>query len=229
MTNSSLYNRFYNSSLFKGGGKKNNPIQNQSFILLVFVNLLFQLLITYYVFIKTQIKDISQTKLYLIIISIFIVFFIIAFIPMSKWFKFMFFCLFSYLQGLLLSSIKTEVNSNKIQTAIIGTITIFGFMFAFGSLLVTMGIQLSNRVGIILGISLLMLILFGIINMFMKSSSLLIKIYYLLGLFLFSLYVLYDTNKILSRNYNGDVITASMDYYLDIINIFLDLISLNNN
>ena len=36
-------------------------------------------------------------------------------------------------------------------------------------------------------------------------------------------------NTILQRNYSGDFITASMDYYLDIINIFLDLLNLNNS
>jgi FtsH-binding integral membrane protein len=42
------------------------------------------------------------------------------------------------------------------------------------------------------------------------------------GLMLFSLFVVYDTNTILQRNYYGDFITASLDYYLDIINIFLN-------
>ena len=36
---------------------------------------------------------------------------------------------------------------------------------------------------------------------------------------------MYDTNSILQRNYNGDFITASLDYYLDIINIFSGLLS----
>jgi FtsH-binding integral membrane protein len=44
-------------------------------------------------------------------------------------------------------------------------------------------------------------------------------------LLLFSVYVVYDTNSILQRNYNGDFITASLDYYLDILNIFSNLLS----
>jgi FtsH-binding integral membrane protein len=36
---------------------------------------------------------------------------------------------------------------------------------------------------------------------------------------------MYDTNNILQRNYYGDFITASLDYYLDIINIFSGLLS----
>jgi FtsH-binding integral membrane protein len=44
------------------------------------------------------------------------------------------------------------------------------------------------------------------------------------GLGLFSLFVIYDTNQIMQRDYFGDFITASLDYYLEIINIFVKLI-----
>ena len=44
------------------------------------------------------------------------------------------------------------------------------------------------------------------------------------GTLVFSLYVLYDTHVILQRNYNGDFINASMGYYLDIINLFTNLL-----
>ena len=50
-----------------------------------------------------------------------------------------------------------------------------------------------------------------------------------IGLGLFSLFVVYDTNQILSRDYNGDFITASMDYYLDILNLFTNLLNTNDS
>ena len=40
-----------------------------------------------------------------------------------------------------------------------------------------------------------------------------------------SLYIIYDTHDILHRHYKGDFITASIDYYLDILNIFVGLIN----
>jgi FtsH-binding integral membrane protein len=46
---------------------------------------------------------------------------------------------------------------------------------------------------------------------------------------LFSLYVVYDTNVILQRNYNGGFIMASMDYYLDILNLFSNILGSNHN
>ena len=48
------------------------------------------------------------------------------------------------------------------------------------------------------------------------------------AIILFSMFIVYDTQKILSRNYAGDFISASMDYYLDIINLFSSLLGYNN-
>ena len=50
-----------------------------------------------------------------------------------------------------------------------------------------------------------------------------------IGLILFSVYIVYDTNTILQKDYYGDYITASLDYYLDIINIFVRLLNYNRN
>ena len=50
-----------------------------------------------------------------------------------------------------------------------------------------------------------------------------------IGLVLFSVYIVYDTNTILQKDYYGDFITASLDYYLDIINIFVRLLNYNRN
>ena len=73
--------------------------------------------------------------------------------------------------------------------------------------------------------ALLILILFKIMQMFIPTSSLTKKIAIIFSLLLFSVYVIYDTNSILQRNYYGDFITASLDYYLDILNIFANLLS----
>jgi FtsH-binding integral membrane protein len=64
-----------------------------------------------------------------------------------------------------------------------------------------------------------------IVNIFIAESSFLKKILVIGSLLLFSLYIMYDTNNILQRNYYGDFITASLDYYLDIINIFSGLVT----
>ena len=57
----------------------------------------------------------------------------------------------------------------------------------------------------------------------------LVKTLSAIGIIIFSGYIVYDTNTVLQRNYYGDFITASLDYYLDILNIFSNLTILNDN
>jgi FtsH-binding integral membrane protein len=39
------------------------------------------------------------------------------------------------------------------------------------------------------------------------------------GAFLFGLFVVVDTNAIMQRNYGGDVVQATLDYFLDFLNL----------
>jgi FtsH-binding integral membrane protein len=66
-----------------------------------------------------------------------------------------------------------------------------------------------------------------IINLFIPSQST-FKYLSVFTIFLFSVFIIYDTNIILQRDYSGDFITASIDYYLDILNIFINLINIQN-
>jgi FtsH-binding integral membrane protein len=90
------------------------------------------------------------------------------------------------------------------------------------------GIQLGWKTGLFLFISLLILIIARIFSLFHKSTML-VKTLSAIGIIIFSGYVIYDTNVILQRNYYGDFITASLDYYIDIISIFKKLTVLNDD
>ena len=148
---------------------------------------------------------------------------------MPSWMKFLVFSVFSYTFGLSLARLKTSYDPVMIQAAIMGTIGIFGAMMAFGIFLITTGIKLGYQFGLALFYALLLLIIVRIVFMFMPSSSGTRRYLTIFSLMLFSVYIIYDTNTILQRNYFGDFITASLDYYLDIINIFVNLLSYNNN
>jgi FtsH-binding integral membrane protein len=148
---------------------------------------------------------------------------------MPSWMKFLVFSVFSYTFGLSLARLKTNYDPAMIQTAIMGTIGIFGAMIAFGVFLIMTGIKLGYQIGLALFYALLLLIIVRIVFMFMPSSSGTRRYLTIFSLMLFSVYIIYDTNTILQRNYYGDFITASLDYYLDIINIFVNLLSYNNN
>jgi len=75
------------------------------------------------------------------------------------------------------------------------------------------------------------LIIVQIVVIFSGATSAFMKGVTIFSLILFSIYIIYDTNNILQREYSGDFITASLDYYLDIINVFIDVVGLlgNNN
>lgn len=193
--------------------------EKREFLMVVFSNLLAQLGITYYVMNKTNNPDISIFPLFLAQILIILV---IVFLPMPEIMKFVLFGLFSYTFGVMLSRYKKIYNSNTINTAVQGAMSVFGVMLATGVVLTAGGIRLGYKFGAFLFWSLLFLIIFRLI--FVSDTTQTHKVFSFVGIILFSIYVVYDTNIILQRNYNGGFIRASMDYYLDIVNLFSSLL-----
>lgn len=200
----------------------------KEFFIMIFANLIVQIGITYYVMEKTNIgpdnKD-TKNKIHMLgFLQIGLVL-VLGFFPMPMWLKFILFCVFSAIWGYIFSSVRLVVGEENVKMAMMGTISIFALMFAFGVGLIASGIKLGYKFGLMLFYALLILILFKIMQMFIPTSSLTKKIAIIFSLLLFSVYVVYDTNSILQRNYYGDFITASLDYYLDILNIFANLLS----
>eukprot|EP00928_Gymnodinium_smaydae_P072728 TRINITY_DN56030_c0_g1_i1.p1 TRINITY_DN56030_c0_g1~~TRINITY_DN56030_c0_g1_i1.p1 ORF type:complete len:299 (+),score=45.39 TRINITY_DN56030_c0_g1_i1:96-899(+) len=72
------------------------------------------------------------------------------------------------------------------------------------------------------------LILFGSIAM-LVGSTLMTFVYQCCGVVLFTFYILYDTSKIIHHYGPDDYIIASIELYLDIINLFLYILSLLGN
>jgi FtsH-binding integral membrane protein len=231
---SSLYNIIYGNSNgnMKGGRSTKNTnygsvfrlmSEKKQFILLTFANLIIQLGITYY-FMEQYTITFTKYQLYGLVILTGIISFLLASIPMPSWLKFIIFTILSTIFGVILSSLKKTINPEILNLAIIGTIAIYGTMFTIGLFMLMTGIELSYKFGIILFFSLLTLILFEITSLIIGTSPLWHKILSIIGLLLFSIYIIYDTNQILQRNYYGDFITASLDYYYDILNVFLELL-----
>jgi FtsH-binding integral membrane protein len=228
---SSLYKLIHESNLQKGGSINKNVFKtifnNKKFLLLTFSNLILQLGITYY-FMEYYKETLTTYQIIGLWIAIFSLIIIIAMVPMPMWLKFILFTIFSSLFGIVLSSLTNEISEQLIQFAILGTISIYFTMFLIGVIFILFGIQLSIWVGLLLFYLLLSLILFIIISIFLGNISQTHQTYGIIGIILFSLYIIYDTNHILQRNYVGDFITASMDYYLDILNLFISLINVYN-
>jgi FtsH-binding integral membrane protein len=234
MANSSIYNTLF-GGIKSGGGKKDISdmlsliVSKKEFFILIFANLIAQLGITYYIMQKTPAADKNAINFWILFGVQIILIFVLVLVPMPSWMKFLVFSVFSYTFGLSLARLKTKYDPAMIQAAIMGTIGIFGAMMAFGAFLIMTGIKLGYQFGLALLYALLLLIIVRIVFMFIPSSSGTKRYLTIFSLLLFSVYIIYDTNSILQRNYFGDFITASLDYYLDIINIFVNLLSYNNN
>ena len=208
--------------------------EKRGFFALILATLVSQLYITYYVSENVKIEDEEDknkdtkkfnSKLIGAYIAAFILILILAFITMPPWLKFILFSLFSGAFGVILGYRKSGIDPAIIKSALVGTGSIFVAMFAFGLALIASGIKLGLRFGLGLFFALLFLIIVSIVQFFIVESSFLKKIIVIGSLMVFSLYIMYDTNSILQRNYNGDFITASLDYYLDIIYIFNGLLT----
>lgn len=201
----------------------------KEFLLAVFANLITQLGITYYIMMNYKGDDKNVGMFWGLFVVELLIIIVLALVPMPSWMKFILFSVFSVCSGIILSFMKKTVDPKLIQLAILGTISIFGVMFLFGAMLIMFGINLGLQFAAFLFYALLLLIIVQLVLMFSGTSSMFIKGLSVAGLVLFSLYIIYDTNNILQREYSGDFITASLDYYLDILNIFIDLVSFNSS
>jgi len=204
--------------------------EKRVFFALILATLVSQLSITYYVSENVKIEEEDgkkkiNSKLIGAYVAIFVIILILAFITMPPWLKFILFSLFSTAFGVILGYRKSGIDPGIVKSALVGTASIFVTMFTFGVALIASGIKLGFKFGFGLLVALFFLVIISIVQIFIAESSLLKKILVIGSLMVFSLYIMYDTNNILQRNYSGDFITASLDYYLDIINIFSGLLS----
>ena len=100
-------------------------------------------------------------------------------------------------------------------------------MMLVGIALIAGGIRLGYKFGIVLFISLITLIIARLVfyvssnkNEKTVSMSDTHKVFSSFGIILFAGYVVYNTNRILQKNYKEHYISASLEYYLDFINLF---------
>jgi modulator of FtsH protease len=199
--------------------------QKKIFLLQIFSNLIFQILVTFVIFYNLKV-DFVNNNLYLILLIIlqFGIIFIFSWYPMPMFFKFLLMTLFSAIWGLLFIRLKNHVPEEVVKTAILGVLGIFVGMLLFGLLLVAFGVYLDYRFGMILLGLLLLLIIVSIVLMFMHQYHGAHKGIAVVTIVLFSLFIIYDTNNVLYGP-SDDPIGASMNYYLDFMNIFTALIN----
>lgn len=200
--------------------------KNYKFIGSVYLTLIFQLIITFFIVYFYNGKQ-SLNKLIIYIIGCFISIFVIIF-TQNIWIKFLFFIILSVVFGFIIQGSKPKISKEKITQALLGTIGIFLLFSIAGYTLLSMGIDIG-WMGIILISLLLITIIWGIILLLFRDSdnnNTAYKVYLWFGLALFGLYVIFDTNQIKKRD---NFVDAALLFYLDFINIFVRIVSLRGN
>ncbi len=132
---------------------------------------------------------------------------------------------FTFFMGLMLSPMIQATLGFKngpqlIMTAFAGTAGVFTAMAALSSVIKR---DLSNM-GQFLFVGLILLLIGGLINAFVGSSTGMIVLS-LLSIAIFSAYMLYDLKRIVDGG-ETNYISATLALYLDIINVFQNLLAL---
>jgi FtsH-binding integral membrane protein len=227
-TNSSSCNT---SSIQKGGshlaltGLANVKLW---FLLYVFCTLIFQLLLTFGVVTHFSansyvVERVKRLYWFIFVLQLGIITYLVI-VPMHPIIKFLLLSIFAILTGFALLVIANKFPQSIINSILLGTIAIFTVFVIFGIILFSLGINLG-WMGYILLFLLIALIIVRIVESYMIDSSNLHRTLAGFSLMLFSLFIMYDTNKILLREYNGDFVTAALDYFLDILNVFLSIMN----
>lgn len=135
------------------------------------------------------------------------------------------FLLYSFLNGLTLSSIFLAYTSTSIVATFFITAALFGIMAFYGY---TTGRDLT-AIGSLALMALIGLIIASVVNLFLKSDGLSYILSYL-SIIIFIGLTAYDTQKIKQLHYNAASrnigILGALTLYLDFINIFLDILRL---
>jgi FtsH-binding integral membrane protein len=158
----------------------------------------------------------------------FLLIIVLSLVQMPSYMKLIILCLFSFTMGLNCIAAYSRIPEDVIKVALFGTLGLFFVMSFGGLLLLSMGINL-NFLGYILMCAVLALLVAFVVMMFVPVSSDLRKAILTLGIVLFSVFIAYDTNMMVQPNYYGDAIDASVNLYLDILNIFTEMVGIQSN
>jgi FtsH-binding integral membrane protein len=185
----------------------------------VFGHLIFQTFVAYRAAEATSgnayMKDIARSNALLIGIVGLALVLLLSLVRLPIPIKVAIFSLLAYISGMALHNVP------NLQEALLEVVGIFISMLVAGIFTVQMGYKL-DILGQILFFSLLTILIARVINIYVRRTRVEERnslIPSRIVTILFALFVVYDTNKILQRNYSGNFVNASLDYFLDIFNL----------
>ena len=185
----------------------------------VFGHLIFQTFVAYRAAEATSgnayMKDIARSNALLLGIVGLALVLLLSLVRLPIPIKVAIFSLMAYISGMALHNVP------NLQEALLEVVGIFIGMLVAGIFTVQMGYKL-DILGQILFFSLLTILIARVINTYVRRTRVGEKnslVPSRILTILFALFVVYDTNKILQRNYSGNFVNASLDYFLDIFNL----------
>lgn len=179
-------------------------LKKAPFMGMVFTNLIFQSFVAYTSAIQSDKSHIDK-NLWMYLIAFIGTFMSLILVKMSIPMKVMVFTAFSAISGALLS--RNERTPGLIKE--VGMI--FSGMLILGLVSVQMKIDLRPYTPLMIAALMGLIIsrLFGAKG----------KDFGRIGTLIFAIFVVFNTNNILQTNYDGDFVQASLDYFIDIMNL----------
>lgn len=204
--------------------------EKSGFLASTYITLAVQLAITalcvYYLRDRPELqKKLRSLWILWLILSIGIIL-LLGFCPMPIYIKLLLFAIFAIILSFTMMAASEEVSIEAIQTAIISTVGIFIAMTVTAFVLAYIGVDLSF-LGYMLLSALLGLIITNIVMIFVHVPTLVTKIVLIFAMILFSLFIAYDTNLMLQPNYHGTFVDAAIGLYINMVNIFNDVLAFN--
>lgn len=198
------------------------------FISYTLLNLCFQIcitLITSYQYRKTTVN--SKWILFIVSFGILLVLSYMQGLPFIL--RFVLLMVFSYINGLVLSGIMKHVPKEEINSIIQQTVIMFAAMFMVGWYINHRRIEdVSALYYAILSLTFVSIGL-SLYAFFIDRSKKMRKITRTLIIIISSLYIIYDTYHNFSNELPKDVVTSTLNYYLDVYNIMSILFSGQQN
>lgn len=154
-------------------------------------------------------------------------FLLLIFVPMPVTVKMCLYTCASVCLGAVLRRATAYLPAGLVQVALLSTIAVFSVLLAAGIMLAAAGYDLSGA-GMLLCAALMAVIITQLVDRLMAAAPRKSKTLATICLIIFSMFVVYDTNIMLRKDYAGDVVTASLEYYLDFVNIFNDVIAVTS-
>lgn len=189
---------------------------NQPLIIKTFFILIVQLMITYVVMTKTNIS----INGYLLYLSHLIIGLIVIFVPIPFYIKIILFIIFSCLSGIMYARLK--LTPYQLSNVMIRTCIIFIGMLILSWMMIVSNIILGESYGVVVFMAIFSLFIFGLVTLFDKVIKYNKKAYAITVIILFSIFIIYDTHYLWIIN-KEDIISGAIDYYLDIVNISVQL------